>query len=62
MPTFACLAIDEKKVVIMDNCNIQVVLSYAQERVMLRGVDGKELPGVNKIWHASGTATPIERL
>jgi hypothetical protein len=29
---------------------------------MLRGVDGKELPRVNKIWHAYGTATPIERL
>ena len=42
-----CPKLDEKKVVIMDNCNIQVVLSYAQERVMLRGVDGKELPGVN---------------
>jgi hypothetical protein len=29
---------------------------------MLRGVDGKKLPGVNKIRHAYGTATPIERL
>ena len=30
---------------------------------MLRGVDNEELSGVNsRIWHAYGTATPIERL